>query len=567
MLLLALASVSAVVTLMGRLASTPSLEQKRVQLTASSGAESYPALSPDGKRLAYCVRDTDKANAFHVFVRDLPSGTPKQLTNGEDTDIGPVWSPDGGVLAFRRIGEGKVDYVTIPADGGPERKAASFGPASDAGNPSPGVAWMPDGKSLVVTQTAEGKPATLAIVALEGGSIQTITSPPEGADGDSTPAVSPAGDAIAFLRSTPNDGGDIWICDPKGADARRVTFDDHGVRGIAWSRDGQELIYSANRAGGLRLWRISAGGGSPKEITISGRQAYLPSIGRNRLVYADSPLVAAIWRAKLGAGENSAEDRPLIRSTGREAAPAYSPDGSKIADVSTETGSDEIFLQDADGKNRAQLTHLNGPRIGMLRWSPDSKQLVFEASFDHGPEVFLVGATPGAQAARVLLNASNASISQNGKWIYFESRGQIWKATVSGGNPQVLTSMPRAGAPVESADGKYVIFRARRSFWRVPLEGGEPEEFIVPDHDLVWANATQASKKGMYYLEWERSSRAMAVSFYDYATKKNSMVLRMRGFDMGGGSTSFSVSPDGKYILYPKVDRTQTNLMLVDNFK
>src|ERR1051325_5666174 len=51
MLVLALASVSLVVTLMGKLASGPSLEQKRVQLTAGEGSEAYPSLSPDGKQV------------------------------------------------------------------------------------------------------------------------------------------------------------------------------------------------------------------------------------------------------------------------------------------------------------------------------------------------------------------------------------------------------------------------------------------------------------------------------------------------------------------------------------
>jgi N-acyl-D-aspartate/D-glutamate deacylase len=39
---------------------------------------------------------------------------------------------------------------------------------------------------------------------------------------------------------------------------RRLTFDDRGIRGIAWTRDGQDLLYSGNRVGGWRLWRVPA---------------------------------------------------------------------------------------------------------------------------------------------------------------------------------------------------------------------------------------------------------------------------------------------------------------------
>ena len=158
---------------------------------------------------------------------------------------------------------------------------------------------------------------------------------------------------------------------------------------------------------------------------------------------------------------------------------------------------DEIFVSDADGRNRVQITQLKGPRVGRLRWSPDGKSLVFDASSDHGPEVFTVPATPGGKAARVLLNASNASLSRDGKWIYFQSRGQIWKATVSGGNPQAIVAEQRgAGQPIESADGKYVYFRSRRGIWRIPAAGGEPEEAFVPEHDVFGSKQYAAHQEG-----------------------------------------------------------------------
>ena len=565
MLTLALASVAGLVTLMGRLATGPQTAQKRVQLSAGEESEAYPAISPDGKRIAYSARESSKVSAFHVFVRELPSGKPRQLTQGEASDVAPVWSPDGGAVAFLRVADGLTQCIVIPSDGGSERKLAELGPAADAAQPLPAVSWNADGKSLVVVQSGEKQAPGLAVLTLDSGKLQRITNPPEGGEGDSTPAVSPGGSSIAFVRHTQNEGGDIYICDATGGAVRRLTFDDRAIRGIAWMRDGRDLIYSGNRVGNWRLWRVTADGGSPRDLAIAGAQAYYPAIGRNRLAYTDSPTVSAIWRATLGTGD-AVEERPLIRSTGREVNPVWSPDGTKIADVSDQSASDEIFVSDANGPNRLQITQLKGPRVGSLCWSPDGTTLLFDASSDHGREVFTVHAAPGNKPARVLLNASNASYSHDGKSIYFQSRGQIWKATVTGGNPQGLAPKNGAGQPIESADGKYVYFRSRRGIWRIPTAGGEEEEAFVPEHDMWGPTNMQPTKKGVYYTEFERSARATVVSFYDFATKKSSIVFRMKNAELGNGA-GYSVSPDGKSILYARVDQSQTNLMLVENFR
>jgi Tol biopolymer transport system component len=565
LLALALASVAGLVTLMGRLANGPQVAQRRVQLSAGEESAAYPAISPDGRQIAYSARESSKASAFHVFVRELPSGKPRQLTRGAGSDVAPVWSPDGGTLAFLRVEDGLSGCIVMPADGGAERNLAELGRAADAAQPLPAVSWNADGKSLVVVQSGEKQLPALAVVALDTGKVRRITNPAEGSEGDSTPAVSPSGGTIAFVRHSQNEGADIYLCDASGGGVRRLTFDGRGIRGIAWTRNGEDLLYSGSRVGDWRLWRVPAYGGSPRDLAIAGKQAYDPAIGRNRLAYTDSPTVSAIWRATLAAGD-AVEERQVIRSTGREVTPVWSPDGTRIANVSDQSGSDEILVSDAGGLNRVQITQLKGPRVGRLRWSPDGKTLIFDTSSDRGQEVFTVPAAPGNKPARVLPNASNASFSHDGKWIYFQSRGQIWKATATGGNPQAIVRQNGAGQPIESADGKYVYFRWRRGIWRLPTAGGDEEEAFVPEHDMWGPTNMEPARKGIYYTELSHSARATVVSFYDFSTKKSSVVFRMKNAEWGNGG-SYSVSPDGKYILYARVDQSQTNLMLVENFR
>jgi Tol biopolymer transport system component len=564
LLALGLCAIAAVTTLLGSLTKGHAVDTKPVTLPDTAGVVAYLAFSPDGNRLAYSQRGVSKDDAFHIFVRRLPSGAAQQFTTGSANDISPAWSPDGGSIALLRLDGGLAQCMIVPANGGPERKIAEF-PAAGATQTLPRLAWLRDGKSVAAVTGAENQPAAIALIDIANGSLRRVTNPPDGTEGDWSPAVSPDGSTLAFTRSGASEGADIYVGEPSGSNFRRLTFDDRAIRGLAWMPGGSELVFAAALGNGMRLWRIAVNGGSPRNLFLSGNFPGYPavSLARNRLAYTESPSVSSVWRAPLEA--KAPAGRPILRSSGREFAPSYSPDGKRIADISDQTGFSEIWVSDSEGGSRVQITSFKGPQPGRPHWSPDGKWLLFDLRRDGGGEVYKTLAEPGSKPVRLLNSSSGATWSHDGKSIYFQQRGFLYKAAADGGNPEQLTGRPGGNGGVESVDGKFLYYRDRRSIWRVPTAGGAEEAAFDTDFG-IFGGPLQTAQKGIYYMEFDRGDRAMVISFFDYSTKRSSVAFRTRIADFSV-PMSFEVSPDGKYILYPMVDQSQTNLMLVENFK
>jgi Tol biopolymer transport system component len=576
LLALGLCTVGVLVSVLGRLATGPHQEPKRTAFTNEAGAHAYPAFSPDGRQVAYSAHAVGKDETFHIFVQ-ASSGGARQVTRGEGSDIGPAWSPDGGSLAFLRVDDDATRTMVIPSAGGEARQIAEFAVAGDERQPLPSVAWTHDGKSLVVAGAREGQPSALAVVAASGGAAKQITSPAKDTPGDFSPAVSPDGATIAFVRSTDSEnreGGDVWLCDLAGGAVRRLTFDDHMVHGLAWTPDGRELVYSSNRGMGWRLWRLPAYGGTPRDLLVAGNQAQFPAISRDgRLLFTERAAESSIWRVDLGnpatpgIAVKDPHERPLVRSAAREIEPAISPDGKRIANVSDQGFDQQIWVGDADGLTpRYQLTQFPQMRLRHLRWSPDGAWLLYEARSQRGTETYKIEVKPNARPVRVLEGEGGASWSSDGKSIYYESGGELVKAAADGSGARPILQQQRRGfsMPEESVDGKFVYFRGGRTISRIPAEGGKVEEVVTPEHELVWSSL-QAAKQGLYYLVWVRSQRRFVLEFYDFAAQKSSDVLPIKDIDMDGDG--FRVSPDGKYVLYPKRDEGETNLVMVENFR
>jgi Tol biopolymer transport system component len=615
-LILGLCLIGVGVSVLGRLVTGPSAEPKRVSLPHQAGAEATPAFSPDGKRLAFSARDGARSSPYHLFVRTLTvGGAAAQLTSGPADDYGPAWSPNGASLAFLRLEGDHARYMVLPAAGGEPRLVADFAlPGAGPGDcrmppgeveargecgarpdPQSAVCWTRDGQSLYVVQWSPAQPPFIAAVPAVGGAPHRITQPPAGSYGDSSPAISPDGATLAFVRRASGetgqpggrpkfapvrqsssgdegDGSDVFLSDLSGGGARRLTFDNASIHGIAWSTDGRDVIYAARRLGQDKLWRIAAAGGSSRNVLASGKHPASPAVapaGRH-LAFVETPALDRIWRIDLNASDPASSARLLIGSGGRELAPSWSPDGTRIVHVSIRTGrtgTSEVWVSDADGGHRAQITHLNAPWIEQLRWSPDGRALLFAVRGPGNVDVNRVASDGRTPPEHIPLpgDAHQLSFSHDGRSIYFVSMAQVWKARADGREGQKLSNNWGDEQPEESADGQYVFFRRERAVWRIPISGGAEEKVFEHEPETHWI-AYQPAAGGFYYLERDRDERTVSLRFYGFAGGKSRELVRLPVADTSSVS-AFTVSADGRYLLYPAVDRTQTSLVLTEDFR
>jgi len=574
-LILGLCLIGGGVTVLSRLASGPPPEPKRVKLPHEGGYEAAPAFSPDGTRLAFSARGVGKDSPYHIWVRSIAGGAAAQLTSGPASDLGPAWSPDGASIAFLRVDKARARYMVVPSGGGEPRQVADSPVPDPAPAAQPAACWTRDGQSMYVVQWAEAQPPFIAAVPATGGEPRRITQPPAGKHGDSSPAISPDGATLAFVRQASEkaehdgDGGDIFLSDLSGNNLRRLTFEDTAIHGIAWSADGRDVIYAARRVDQEKLWRVTASGGSPRNVLAGGQNPAFPAVAPSghRLAFTETPALDAIWRIDLTASDPASTARLLIRSDGREYAPSWSPDGKRIANISEQIRDNEIWVGDADGGNRAPITHLKAFQMGRPIWSPDGRTILVAARGSGSIDVDRLAADGHTQPTRISLptDIHHISLSHDGQWIYFQSMAQLWKSRADGRERKKVTNSWGDDEPEESPDGQYVYFRRWRSIWRIPTAGGTEQDLIGPEHDARWA-AFQVAAAGIYCLEFDRDEHTATLWLYDVQNKKSRELVRLPVTDASSTST-FSVSPDGRYVVYPVVDHAQTALVLTEAFR
>jgi Tol biopolymer transport system component len=205
---------------------------------------------------------------------------------------------------------------------------------------------------------------------------------------------------------------------------------------------------------------------------------------------------------------------------------------------------------------------------GSPQWSPDGNKVAFDSLHDHW-EIWVADVAE-RRPIRLVTNIPNIvrpNWSRDGKWIYFAShepgREGVYRCPVSGGEATLLSKDIRPANPKESFDGKTLYFASEEkndiaSLKKVALPGQPATESeIDPSLRVNGSQSWLLSSTGIYFVPAE-SPRS--VRFFEFASRQVRTIFesdhRLR--------TGFSISPDGRWILYAQLGDPTGDIMLVD---
>ncbi len=247
---------------------------------------------------------SEKGGAKEIWVMDYDGFNARQLTFSGGLGKFPAWSWDGRRFAYVVKPPQENRWLLRIQDLEGAARTVSI-PASYVSSP----AFAPDGRLAFSARTDDSLDADIFVAGPEGTGYRNITRT-RGID--TSPTWSPTGAQIAFI-SDRSGSPQVWIMDADGSNVRRLVQEGGHCDSPDWSPDGRFILYS---------WQ------APEQW---GHDIYLAEVATGRLFQ-------------------------LTKGSGSFESPSWSPDGRHIAFQSTRTGSKQIFIMNADGKNLKQVT-------------------------------------------------------------------------------------------------------------------------------------------------------------------------------------------------------------------
>ena len=383
------------------------------------------------------VSKTQLAFAYggEIWIVDRNGGDARRLVTGSGIESGPVFSPDGSMVAYTGDYDGNEDVYVVPATGGEPRRL-TYHPASDVA-----IGWTPDGKRIIFrsTRNSFSRFERLFTVPAEGG-FPTELPLPMGVEG----SFSTDGSHIAYVprwnrrlgavpsyiaidhyrggltspiwianlsdssivtvpRENSNDFDPMWIggkvyflsdrsekvalfsYDTKTKEVKEALKND-GLDIKSASAGPDAIVYE--QLGSLHLYNLATGTTKKIDVRVSGDlpqvRPHFEKLGEHIVNFGISPTgQRAVFEAHgevLTVPAEKGDIRNITHSPAvAERDPTWSPDGKSIAYFSDESGEYALHISSQDGLGAVRKIDLGQPPSFFYgpTWSPDSKKIAY----------------------------------------------------------------------------------------------------------------------------------------------------------------------------------------------
>lgn len=543
-----------------RTVQSPLSNAQFARLTDFEGAETNPAISPDGKFVAFI---SDRSGAFDIWLVQANGGGLANLTQGRIGDVrGPLraigfsgdgtevwssgtegrrlrlfplvggaahnflgehvaevaWSPDGTRLVYHTWEPGDPVFVA-DHNGANEHEIVK----SEPGMHNHFQVWSKDGRWIYFVR---GRPATREMdlwrISPDGGEPEQLTHL-------NTDIAYPAPideRTVLFVAHNENGAGPwLWAFDFKTRTSQRVSAGLEQYTALVATADGGRLAASVVNSH-VNLWSVPIKGGIVEEKDVTAfplptARAQSPRFGGGSLFYLSSRDAAdGLWSYRDGqALEIWKGSEGALQS-----APAVSADGRSVAFALRRNGKLQMHVIAADGTRLHPLSSVVDVR-GTASWSPDGKWIVAAGSDRDGAGLFKLPADGGSPVRMVTGPFQDPVWSPRGDLIVY-------------GGTQVYTVMPLLAVHPDGTPAKLPEISVQRD--------GERARFLPDGTGLVYMLGSTTADQDFWLL--------------DLGTMRSRRLTRLSN---PAAMRTFDITSDGRRIVFDRL-RENSDILLID---
>jgi Tol biopolymer transport system component len=474
------------------------------QLTSFTESAFEPALSPDGRTMAFLVgNDVGFPFTGQVYTVMLPDGEPIQRTHDSFLKYGVAFSPDGSQITYTTVGDGWNTMAVPLLDGEPRLLLKN----------AAGLSWL-DQHHALFSEILTGLHMGLATATDQRDSPRRLYVPHHERGMAHYGYASPDRQSVLIVEMGPT--GRFGRC-------RLAPFDGHsegsevGPDGVctsaAWSPDGRWMYFTAAVNGASHVWRAPFPSGALEQIT-SG-----PATEHGVAISPDGrSLVTSLGILESGAWMHTPQGERLVSPDGYASRLRFSRDGRFLFYVLRHTTSDvagrlwQTELISGKTEPLAQSLPITSYDV-----SPDGTQIVFAVRPEHGAAEIWLTSRGGADPPRRLTASGEDEprFGSAGEIVFRQSEDHgnyLFVMNADGSKRRKVTPVPITETRSMSPDRRVAFVMApvngvpTTAVLAVPLDGG-PVRSICPATCTVRWSPDGAS---MYVTPW-RAEMTIAI--------------------------------------------------------